>query len=160
MLDLAFFLIQLSFIELPWWLRRWRIWRHCRTPKFDPWVGKIPWRRAWQHTPIFLPGQPHEQRNVVGYSQCGGWATDTLSLSIALCLLCVRFSINTWLNCLFGGIGWNLQVSFLVMAIITLSLFGLHLALQRHCSQHHLYIFWYFWGGFTLIAFLKVFILR
>ena len=24
---------------------------------FDPWVGKIPWRKAWQHTPIFLPGR-------------------------------------------------------------------------------------------------------
>ena len=30
--------------------------RH-RTPGFDPWVGKIPWRRAWQPTPAFLPGE-------------------------------------------------------------------------------------------------------
>ena len=29
---------------------------------FDPWVGKIPWRRAWQPTPIFLPGEFHGQR--------------------------------------------------------------------------------------------------
>ena len=32
----------------------------CRRKKrlrFDPWVGKIPWRRAWQHTPVFLPGE-------------------------------------------------------------------------------------------------------
>ena len=26
--------------------------------KFDPWVGNIPWRRAWQPTPVFLPGNP------------------------------------------------------------------------------------------------------
>ena len=26
-------------------------------PGFDPWVGKIPWRRAWQPTPVFLPGE-------------------------------------------------------------------------------------------------------
>jgi len=26
---------------------------------FDPWVGKIPWRRAWQFTPVFLPGESH-----------------------------------------------------------------------------------------------------
>ena len=26
-------------------------------PVFDPWVGKIPWRRAWQHTPVFLLGE-------------------------------------------------------------------------------------------------------
>ena len=29
----------------------------CRRPRFDPWVGKIPFRRAWQPTPIFLPGE-------------------------------------------------------------------------------------------------------
>ena len=26
-------------------------------PGFDPWVGKVPWRRAWQRTPVFLPGE-------------------------------------------------------------------------------------------------------
>ena len=34
----------------------------------NPWVGKIPWRRAWQPTPIFLPGELHGQRSLVGYS--------------------------------------------------------------------------------------------
>ena len=29
----------------------------CRRPGFDPWVGKIPWRRAWQPTPVSLPGE-------------------------------------------------------------------------------------------------------
>ena len=33
-------------------------------PGFDPWVGKIPWKRKWQPSPVFLPGQ----RNLVGYS--------------------------------------------------------------------------------------------
>ena len=32
-----------------------------------PWVGKIPWRRAWQPTPVFLPGESHGQRSLVGY---------------------------------------------------------------------------------------------
>ena len=36
----------------------------------DPWVGKIPWRREWQPTPIFLPGEFHGQRSLVG---CGPW---------------------------------------------------------------------------------------
>ena len=35
----------------------------CRRPKFDPWVGKIPWRRKLQPTPVFLPGEFHGQRN-------------------------------------------------------------------------------------------------
>ena len=43
----------------------------CRRPKrrrFDSWVGKIPWRRKWHPTPVFLPGIAHGQRNLVGYS--------------------------------------------------------------------------------------------
>ena len=36
--------------------------------RFNPWVGKIPWRRAWQPTPIFLPGESHGQRSLAGYS--------------------------------------------------------------------------------------------
>ena len=38
---------------------------------FDPWVGKIPWRRAWQPTPVFLPGESHRQRSLAGYSPWG-----------------------------------------------------------------------------------------
>ena len=37
-------------------------------PRLDPWVRKIPWRRAWQPTSIFLSGEFHAQRNLVGYS--------------------------------------------------------------------------------------------
>ena len=35
---------------------------------FDPWVEKIPWRRAWQPTPLFLLGESHGQRSLAGYS--------------------------------------------------------------------------------------------
>ena len=34
----------------------------------NPWVGKIPWRRKWQPTPIFLPRKSHGQRSLTGYS--------------------------------------------------------------------------------------------
>ena len=37
----------------------------------DPGVGKIPWRRAWQPTPVFLPGEFHGQRSLAGYSPRG-----------------------------------------------------------------------------------------
>ena len=36
--------------------------------RFNPWVGRIPWRRAWQSTPVFLPGESHGQRILAGYS--------------------------------------------------------------------------------------------
>ena len=35
----------------------------CRRPRFNPWVGKMPWRREWLPTPVFLPGEFHGQRN-------------------------------------------------------------------------------------------------
>ena len=35
---------------------------------FDPWMGKIPWRRAWQSTLVFLPGKFRGQRSMAGYS--------------------------------------------------------------------------------------------
>ena len=46
-------------------------------PEFDPWVGKIPWRRKWQPTPIFLSGESHGRRNLVGYSPWGSKGSDT-----------------------------------------------------------------------------------
>ena len=42
--------------------------RH-RKCEFDPWVGKIPWRRTWQPTPVFLPGESHG--SLVGYRSWG-----------------------------------------------------------------------------------------
>ena len=46
-------------------------------PGFDPWVGKISWRRKWQPTPVFLPGKSHGRRNLVGYSPWGRKELDT-----------------------------------------------------------------------------------
>ena len=40
----------------------------CRRLRFDPWVGKIPCRRKWQPTPVFLTRKSHGQRSLVGYS--------------------------------------------------------------------------------------------
>ena len=42
-----------------------------RRPGLDPWVRKIPWRRAWQPTPVFLPGEFFAQRSLAGYSPRG-----------------------------------------------------------------------------------------
>ena len=45
--------------------------------RFDAWVGKIPWRRAWQPTPVFLPREFSRQRSLVGYSPWGPKESDT-----------------------------------------------------------------------------------
>ena len=57
--------------RLPWWLGSKEICLQCRSHGrngFDPWVGKMPWRRAWQPTSVFLPRESHRQRSLVGYS--------------------------------------------------------------------------------------------
>ena len=59
------------------WIRRYSVYLQCGIPRFDPWVGKIPWRRKWQPTPGLLPGQSHGQRSLVGYSPWGHKESDT-----------------------------------------------------------------------------------
>ena len=51
-------------------------WQH-RRPGFDPWVGKIPWRRKEQPTPVFLPGKFCGQRSLDGYSPWSRQELDT-----------------------------------------------------------------------------------
>ena len=58
-----------------------------RGPSFDPWVKKIPWRRKWQPTPVFWPGEFHGQRRLAGYNPWGSrvrhdWGTNTFTLSL------------------------------------------------------------------------------
>ena len=48
------------------WLRGKESVCQCRRCEFDPWVGKSPWSRAWQPTPVFLPGKFHGQRSLAG----------------------------------------------------------------------------------------------
>ena len=42
--------------------------RRLKRHGFDPWIKKIPWRRAWKPTPVFLPGESQGQRSLVAYS--------------------------------------------------------------------------------------------
>ena len=54
----------------------------------SPWFRKIPWRREWQPTAVFLPGEAHEQRSLVGYSPCGRMMLDrTERLSMHICMM-------------------------------------------------------------------------
>ena len=51
----------------------------CTRPKFDSWVGKMPRRRKWQPTPVFLPEKSHGQRSLAGYSPWGSKESDSTS---------------------------------------------------------------------------------
>ena len=52
-------------------------YRGCKRREFDPWIGKILWRRKWQPSPVFLPGKFHGQRSLVGSSPRGCKESDT-----------------------------------------------------------------------------------
>ena len=51
---------------LSWWLSGKELACQWRRLGFDSWVEKIPWRRKWQPTPVFLPGKSHGQRSPWG----------------------------------------------------------------------------------------------
>ena len=62
----------------------------CRRHKkrgFHPWVGKIPWKREWQLTPIFVPGESHGQKkSLVGYSPWGHKESDMTEATLNGCM--------------------------------------------------------------------------
>ena len=55
--------------------------RRHRRCGFHRWVRKIPWRRAWQPTAVFLPGESHGQRSLVGYGPLGYKESDTIEVT-------------------------------------------------------------------------------
>ena len=60
----------------------------CERLRFNPWVGKIPWRRrAWQPTPIFLPAESHRQRNLAGSSPYGHKELDMTEETYHACMV-------------------------------------------------------------------------
>ena len=71
-------------------------WRRHKRREFDPWVGKILWRRNWQPTPKFLPGESHGQRNLAGYSP---WCCKELDTTEQLNTLTRFFDISVQFSC-------------------------------------------------------------
>ena len=80
-----------SMYRLPSWLSGKEPTCHCRSCRrrgFDPWIWKLPWRRKWQPTPVFLPGKSHGQRILAGYSPWGHRESDpTERLTLCAVLL-------------------------------------------------------------------------
>ena len=94
------------FKGLSWWLSGKEYAWQCRNHRkhgFNPRVRKIPWRRAWQPTPVFLPGEFHGQRSLVGNSSWDRKELDTteqLTLNIIYTeSLCINGLLRTILKC-------------------------------------------------------------
>ena len=75
--------LQIITCSLPWWLRRQRFFLQRGRPGF----GKIPWRRAWQSTPVFLPRESCGQRSLAGYSP---WGCKELDMTEATKHACIH----------------------------------------------------------------------
>ena len=85
MLSLTCSYLQISTPGLPKWCSgeestcQCKRWKRCG---FDPWVGKIPWRRKWKPTPVFLPGKSDGQRSLAGYIPMGHKESDKTEHSL------------------------------------------------------------------------------
>ena len=86
-----------------------RVWPPCGDPVLIPGSGRIPWRRKWQPTPVFLPGKPHERRSLVGYSPWGLKESDTTEQLHFLSLSTSRF-FPKWQSRLCPGMTFHLNV--------------------------------------------------
>ena len=74
-----------------WWQTISLQGRRCRRPRVDPWVEKIPWSSSWEPSQVFLPGDSHGQRGLVGYSPRGQKESDTTKVTehAQMCRLCL-----------------------------------------------------------------------
>ena len=70
--------------------------RRCKGYKFDPWVGKILWRRKWQPPPAFLPGKFYGQKSLVGYSPWSPKESDTTKHTRILIPIWNRNRSQSW----------------------------------------------------------------
>ena len=85
-------------------LPRWRSSEEsacqCGRCGLAPWIRKIPWRRKWQPTPVFLPGKSHGQRSLAGHSLWGCRALDTAKPTrTGTCLMVYPCTDNTAREC-------------------------------------------------------------
>ena len=106
------FIFILQFIlGLPWWLGQLRIHLQCTRPRFNPWVGKIPWKMEWLVTPVFLPGEFHGQRSLASYSPWGCKELDmTERPTLSLSHLTMTIFIVEWMSV--SHLSWPIFMDF------------------------------------------------
>ena len=83
--------------------------RRCKRCRFDPWAGKILWRRTWQPTPVFLPGESYGQRSLAGYSPRGHTESDITEATQHTCthIVCdllqlasfIQYNVSNFVTC-------------------------------------------------------------
>ena len=119
----------------------------CRRPGFDPWVGKIPWRRKWQPTPVFLPGESHGRRSLVGYSPRGHKESDMTERLHFHCSYDKILAIFLYCTLLFCVVHSSLCLEFLYLfcpssfPLVVTGLFFISVSLFLFCYDICLFYF-------------------
>ena len=119
----------------------------CRRPGFDSWVGKIPWRRKWQPTPVSLPGESHGQRSLAGYSLWGRKSQTRLSTQHtqnANCPLILIHLFSFSLKVIITRNSWYFWFGFMVLLHMPPTIYYLSIILLLFCINRIIY-FNYFW---------------
>ena len=119
----------LSNTGLPRWLSGKESTCHCRRCKrhgFDPWIGKIPWRRKWQPTPVFLPGESQGQRNLEWYSPCG-WKESDMT----------EHTCSSYIHDIKGTVPYTLYIQIFLYIAIGAAFWVLLRDFEKHVSTSH-----------------------
>ena len=106
--------LSLSVPWLPRWLSGKESACQCRRYKFDLWVGKIPWRRKWQPTPVFSPGEFHGQRSLVGSPQGSQSSQLRAQAHTRACCTYITYTVcpssfSGWWTSQAGLVGWDVK---------------------------------------------------
>ena len=126
-----FFFALKARVGLSRWLSGKESTCQCRICGWDPWVGKIPWRKKWQSTPVSLPGKSHGQRSLGGYSPWDQKDLDTTERA-HMCTHTHRARVtpSSWFV-------WELVSLILkVSPPRTLLILGVHLPCKIRCQCH------------------------
>ena len=126
---------------LLWWLSGKEPACQCARFGFDPWVGKIPWRRKWQTPSIFLPGESHGQRSLAGYSPWGlknwawlsNWTTTTTIMHASSHSQKKKIEISFVLQ---------EKVSWFLLYIFLIQLFSFFPSCPRSLCLHQTFFIW------------------
>ena len=112
-----------------------RVCPQCERPRFDLRVGKIPWRRKWQPSTVFLPGESNGWRNLLGYHPWGHKEWDTTEW-LYFCFHSTALNSRMWIVTVITS--YKLKISFCPLAICSL---GRKTSLARSVNQYGKYSF-------------------
>ena len=137
-----------------WWLSQWRIWLQWGRPGFNPWVGKIPWRKAWQPLQYSCLENPCGYRSLAGYSPWDHKESDTTEHStqpLKYSNFCHFHYGVSWWGAIWVHLVWNHSMFPVSRYLFSSSGLG---SFQESFHQKHLLPSFYLFSGSVQLFFL------